>query len=378
MSERNKEDEKGSSYRCPHPIRNLSGRKQTSDFNRVMRENATFLFLTNFPESWDSGALHKLSKGLHKCYDRFQSLLSQLEIHGAGVSTELSLLDIMVQAFICDGEQVQSLREQLGNAIIEIQAYTQALKKIEAKLVTYQQNQLWYEEKIRFMKVNLDDKTDVLAYHKKLLAEALKEKEELKTKFENWQNSSKNLGKLLNTQMSANDKFRLGYGDHIYGDDKSKEDTSLKSKEKPVDEAEQAFLKELERLKKQEKEANDAAEALRKEVAQGTEDLLHQRGDARASGTKTVSTASTPVSTASPSRVLGTDKSFSPVSFNYADQDDSQILAHEDIYDNPSHGIFSNASYDDEGVVTDFTNLETFVDVSPLAKSRIHSIHPTS
>ncbi|GJY81707.1 hypothetical protein Tco_0494458 [Tanacetum coccineum] len=28
------------------------------------------------------------SKGLHKGYDRFQNLLSQLEIHGAGVSTE--------------------------------------------------------------------------------------------------------------------------------------------------------------------------------------------------------------------------------------------------------------------------------------------------
>ncbi|GJT11624.1 ribonuclease H-like domain-containing protein [Tanacetum coccineum] len=101
-------------------------------------------------------------------------------------------------------------REQLGDASIEIQAYTQALKKVEAQLVAHQQNQLWYEEKIRFMKIDLDDKTDVLTYHKKLLAEALKEKEDLKTKFENWQNSSKNLGKLLNTQMSANDKFGLG------------------------------------------------------------------------------------------------------------------------------------------------------------------------
>nr|GEY93157.1 hypothetical protein [Tanacetum cinerariifolium] len=44
----------------------------------------------------------------------------------------------------------------------------------------------------------------------KLDNEALKEKEDLKTKFENWQNSSKNLSKLLNTQMSANDKFGLG------------------------------------------------------------------------------------------------------------------------------------------------------------------------
>ncbi|GJX34257.1 putative ribonuclease H-like domain-containing protein [Tanacetum coccineum] len=70
-------------------------------------------------------------------------------------------------------------REQLGDASIEIQAYTQALKK-------------------------------------KLLAEAVNEKEELKTKLENFQSSSKGLSKLLNSQMSAKDKSRLGYGDQIH------------------------------------------------------------------------------------------------------------------------------------------------------------------
>nr|GEX78758.1 hypothetical protein [Tanacetum cinerariifolium] len=108
-------------------------------------------------------------------------------------------------------------RDKLGDASVEIIAYTLALKKVEAQLLCHQQNQLAYEQKIRFMKIDLDDKTDVLAYHKKLLAEALKEKEDLKTKFENWQNSSKNLNRLLNTQISANDKFRLGYGDYRYG-----------------------------------------------------------------------------------------------------------------------------------------------------------------
>ncbi|GJS95402.1 ribonuclease H-like domain-containing protein [Tanacetum coccineum] len=87
-------------------------------------------------------------------------------------------------------------REQLGDASIEIQAYTQALKKVEAQLVAHQQNQLWYEEKIRFMKIDLDDKTDVLTYHKKLLAKA--KKEELKAKVEKWHNSSKSLNILLN------------------------------------------------------------------------------------------------------------------------------------------------------------------------------------
>ncbi|GKA59808.1 hypothetical protein Tco_0759121 [Tanacetum coccineum] len=206
----------------------------------------------------------------------FQSLLSQLEIHGAGISTEdanqkflrhyciiplahtlwqfvsenTSIL-MMVNCPQIDHEDLEQLdefdleemvlemagsdtkvtsyskeckesyaklkklydeqREQLGDANIEIQAYTQALKKVEAQLVAHQKNQLWYEEKIRFMKIDVDDKIDVLTYHKKLLAEAVKEKEELKTKLEKWENSSKGLNKLLDSQLSANDKAGFGH-----------------------------------------------------------------------------------------------------------------------------------------------------------------------
>ncbi|GJX00379.1 hypothetical protein Tco_0184292 [Tanacetum coccineum] len=61
------------------------------------------------------------------------------------------------------------------------------------------------------LKINLDDKTDVLTYHKKLLAEAVKEKEELKTKLESFETSSKSLNTLLNSQLSANDKAGFGY-----------------------------------------------------------------------------------------------------------------------------------------------------------------------
>ncbi|GKD18048.1 hypothetical protein Tco_1207206, partial [Tanacetum coccineum] len=76
-------------------------------------------------------------------------------------------------------------REQLGDASIEIKAYTLALAKVEAQLVCHQKNQLAYEEEIRFMKI------------------AVKGKEELKTKLEKWQNSSKSLNKLLDSQMSV-------------------------------------------------------------------------------------------------------------------------------------------------------------------------------
>ncbi|GJR99431.1 putative ribonuclease H-like domain-containing protein [Tanacetum coccineum] len=129
----------------------------------------------------------------------------------------------------CNSSGSDTEREQLSDASIEIKAYTQGLKKVEAQLVAHQQGQLWYEEKIRFMKIDLDDKTDVLTYHKKLLAEAQKEKEDLKAKVEKWHNSSKNLGKLLNTQMSANDKFGLGYGDHRYDGILSYENEVLQS-----------------------------------------------------------------------------------------------------------------------------------------------------
>ncbi|GJW25075.1 putative ribonuclease H-like domain-containing protein [Tanacetum coccineum] len=126
-----------------------------------------------------------------------------------------------------------------------------------------------------------------------------------------------------------------------------------------------------------EKEANDAAETLRKEFAQDTEDLLLQAGAARASSTNYVNTASTLVTAASPSRVFSAGGPSYPDLTNN-DQDDTQIHALMDIYDNPSNGIFTNASYDDEGAVSNFTNLETIVNVSPLPQSRIHSIHPTT
>ncbi|GJU66730.1 putative ribonuclease H-like domain-containing protein [Tanacetum coccineum] len=93
-----------------------------------------------------------------------------------------------------------------------------------------------------------------------------------------------------------------------------------------VDKEDQVFLDELERLKRQEQDANDAAEALRKD---------------------------TPVSTA-------------------------KIPALEEIYANPTNGIFTNSSYDDEGAVADFTNLEPVVNVSPIPTSRINSIHPST
>ncbi|GJR31433.1 putative ribonuclease H-like domain-containing protein [Tanacetum coccineum] len=146
----------------------------------------------------------------------------------------------------------------------------------------------------------------------------------------------------------------------------------LKTNEKPVDKEDQVFLNELKRLKRQEQDANDVAETLRKEFAQDIEELLLQAGAAKASSTNIVNTASTPVRTASPYGGLSFTDLTNP------DQDDLEIPALEDIYNNPTDGIFTNSSYDDEGAVADFTNLEPVVNVSPIPTSRINSIHPST
>nr|GFC60196.1 hypothetical protein [Tanacetum cinerariifolium] len=56
--------------------------------------------------------------------------------------------------------------------------------------------------------------------------------------------------------------------------------------------------------------------------------------------------------------------------------DDPSMPHPEDIYASLSKGIFINSSYDDEGVVTNFNNLEATVNVSLTPTSRIHIIHP--
>ncbi|GJU36941.1 hypothetical protein Tco_1185295, partial [Tanacetum coccineum] len=120
-------------------------------------------------------------------------------------------------------------------------------------------------------------------------------------------------------------------------------------------EEEQVFMDELERLKRQEKEANEEAEALRKKF----ETLVIQEGAAKPSSTNIFSTVSTPAKASSTNLV-------------------NTVSIPVSIYQNSTDGIFTTSSYDDEGALADFTNLDIVVNVSPIPTSRIHSSHPTT
>nr|GFB82510.1 ribonuclease H-like domain-containing protein [Tanacetum cinerariifolium] len=131
--------------------------------------------------------------------------------------------------------------------------------------------------------------------------------------------------------------------------DKTEKNTDFKTCEKPVCQVEQIFLEELEKLKRQEKEANDAAESPRKEAT-------HDIQNANTNSTNHINTTSIPLSTIGPSRA------FTDGELSY--HNDTLMPHLKDIYASPSEGIFTDSSYDDEGVVTDFNNLETTVNVS--------------
>nr|GEU68232.1 hypothetical protein [Tanacetum cinerariifolium] len=113
------------------------------------------------------------------------------------------------------------------------------------------------------------------------------------------------------------------------------------------------------------------SESLRKEAT-------HDIQNSSTSSTNLLNTTGTPLNTAGPSRAFNDGELSYPDSSKYALPDDPLMPHLEDIYASPSEGIFTNSSYDDEGVVTDFNKLETTMSVSLTPTTRIHTIDPTT
>ncbi|GJT54815.1 ribonuclease H-like domain-containing protein [Tanacetum coccineum] len=100
------------------------------------------------------------------------------------------------------------------------------LESVEAQLIVHEKNENIYEEKIGVLEFKVKEKDNAFIRLKRQLDETLREKDELKTKLEQFETSSKNLTKLLNSQLSAKDKTGLGYGDQFNENDSSGSEVS--------------------------------------------------------------------------------------------------------------------------------------------------------
>ncbi|GJX49181.1 putative ribonuclease H-like domain-containing protein [Tanacetum coccineum] len=94
-------------------------------------------------------------------------------------------------------------------------------ESVEAQLIVYQKNKVVYEEKIVVLKFEVKDKSNAITRLKNQLDETLRKNDDLKAKLQQFETSSKNLNKLINSQLSAKDKTGLGYGDQLNENDSS-------------------------------------------------------------------------------------------------------------------------------------------------------------
>ncbi|GJV88390.1 putative ribonuclease H-like domain-containing protein [Tanacetum coccineum] len=106
-------------------------------------------------------------------------------------------------------------------ANLEIVAYPLGLEFVEAQLIVHQKNEVVFEEKIAVFEFEVKDKSNAITRLKNQLDETLRKKDYLKAKLEQFETSSKNLNKLINSQLSAKDKTGLGYGDQLNENDSS-------------------------------------------------------------------------------------------------------------------------------------------------------------
>ncbi|GJS61643.1 putative ribonuclease H-like domain-containing protein [Tanacetum coccineum] len=232
------------------------------------------------------------TEGLDKAYDRFQKLISLLEVHGAVVPNEdanqkflralpsswnnvalimrnkdgIDDLDIddlynnlkVFEADIKEGVILQGdvEHQEIKGTGMEMQgigagttpeglyiaqdeptefalmAYTSnspgsdtelsfRQNLVDDRLVVHQKNEAVYEEKIAVLEFEVKDKSNAVTRLKNQLDETLREKDDLKAKLEQFETSSKNLNKLINSQISSKDKTGLGYGDQLNENDSS-------------------------------------------------------------------------------------------------------------------------------------------------------------
>ncbi|GJX50540.1 hypothetical protein Tco_0277385, partial [Tanacetum coccineum] len=111
------------------------------------------------------------------------------------------------QALNYDSEREKHIKEKL-----EIRGYEIALESLESRILGHEKNELAWGEKYEFQNYDLKYREIKINNLKTELEKVVKERDELKVKIEKWEESSKSLNKLLNSQMNANDKNGLGCG----------------------------------------------------------------------------------------------------------------------------------------------------------------------
>ncbi|GJX39624.1 ribonuclease H-like domain-containing protein [Tanacetum coccineum] len=115
-----------------------------------------------------------------------------------------------VKAYATLKEQYDSLSLDYKKSQFNLVSYKAGLESVEARLAHYKKNEAVFEESINVLNLEVKLRDNALVENKKKLEKAEKERDELKLTLEKFQNSSKSLNNLLESQVI--DKFKTGLG----------------------------------------------------------------------------------------------------------------------------------------------------------------------
>ncbi|GJW00367.1 ribonuclease H-like domain-containing protein [Tanacetum coccineum] len=116
-----------------------------------------------------------------------------------------------VKAYASLKEQYDILSSNYKKSQHNLLSYKAGLESIETRLVHYKKNEVVFEESINVLKLEVKLRDNALVENKKKLEQAEKERDELKLTLEKFQNSSKCLNSLLESQVHDKSKTGLGY-----------------------------------------------------------------------------------------------------------------------------------------------------------------------
>nr|GEZ16169.1 hypothetical protein [Tanacetum cinerariifolium] len=107
-------------------------------------------------------------------------------------------------------EHYDNLTKDFKKSQLNLGAYKAGLESVKARLDVYKKNEAIFEEDIKILKHDIMFRDNALTDLRKKFEKAKKERDDLKLYLENFENSSKNLSKLLDSQIC--DKFKTGVG----------------------------------------------------------------------------------------------------------------------------------------------------------------------
>ncbi|GKB85300.1 ribonuclease H-like domain-containing protein, partial [Tanacetum coccineum] len=104
-----------------------------------------------------------------------------------------------------------SLSSDYKKSQFNLVSYKSGLESVEARLAHYKKNEVGFEDSINVLNLEVKLKDNALVENKKKLEKVEKGRDELKLTLEKFQNSSKSLNNLLESQVCDKFKTRLGY-----------------------------------------------------------------------------------------------------------------------------------------------------------------------